>query len=364
MPYQLDFLSVGDKSRSGDAIAIRFGDLEQKKQTVVVVDGGFQESGTALVEHIKTHYGTDSVELVVSTHPDADHSSGLSVVLTDLKVGELMMHQPWNHTYNIANMFKDGRVTDMSIAEGIRKSLENVRDLETLAAKKKIAITQPFTGLSRTDGTSTFTVLSPTLEFYRSLLPQFRCTPAPKEQAPGLLAQIAKAAKEAVVKLAEETFDIETLREPQGTHAENESSVISLLEIGDKKILLTADAGPRALVAAIAWLGANGRQTSSLTLVQVPHHGSRRNVGPTVLNSLLGPKLKEDSRLRTAVVSASPEGAPKHPSRQVTNAFRRRGAPVWGATGGTVLFNDGAPRQGWSGLPSIALHSEVEDYDD
>src|SRR5688572_1286072 len=106
MAYQVDFLAVGDGAKSGDAIAMRFGDFANPLQTyVVVIDGGFQSSGEALVEHIRREYQTTYVDLVVSTHPDNDHSSGLAPVLEKLQVGKLWMHKPWEHTYDIARLF-------------------------------------------------------------------------------------------------------------------------------------------------------------------------------------------------------------------------------------------------------------------
>jgi hypothetical protein len=52
--YKLDFLPVGNESRGGDAIALRFGSLlTPQQQKVVVLDGGTQESGASLVSHIK-----------------------------------------------------------------------------------------------------------------------------------------------------------------------------------------------------------------------------------------------------------------------------------------------------------------------
>ena len=46
MAYQVDFLPVGDGAKSGDAIAMRFGNFANPQQTyVVVIDGGFQSSG-------------------------------------------------------------------------------------------------------------------------------------------------------------------------------------------------------------------------------------------------------------------------------------------------------------------------------
>jgi beta-lactamase superfamily II metal-dependent hydrolase len=366
MGYQVDFLCVGDKSRSGDAIAVRFGDPNNiAGQAVIVIDGGFRQSGKDLVEHIKTEFGTSTVDLVVSTHPDADHSSGLAVVLEEMKVGRLWMHQPWNHTDDIARMFQDGRVTDVGVAEGIRRSLNDVRDLEKIANRKGIAISEPFTGLSVGNTSGKLTVFGPTVEYYESLLPTFRCTPQPKDLgSTSLWEALLRGTAEAVRKFAEETLDVETLREPKGTHAENESSAVILLEVGDKKVLFTADVGQDGMNGALDACDASGISCGAFTVVQVPHHGSRRNVGPTLLNRLLGPKINPYVKKRTAVVSACPDGAPKHPSKMVTNAFHRRGAPVWGATGKTILFSDGWPRENWSSLESIPLHSSVDDYDD
>jgi hypothetical protein len=46
MAYQIDFFPVGEGSRSGDAIAMRFGDFSDHMKTqVVVIDGGSRVRG-------------------------------------------------------------------------------------------------------------------------------------------------------------------------------------------------------------------------------------------------------------------------------------------------------------------------------
>ena len=47
MGYEIDFIGVGQESKSGDAIAIRWGNLlgPREQQSVVLIDGGFRESG-------------------------------------------------------------------------------------------------------------------------------------------------------------------------------------------------------------------------------------------------------------------------------------------------------------------------------
>lgn len=360
MAYQVDFFPVGEGCKSGDAIVMRFGNFTNPQQTyVAVIDGGFHASGEAVVEHIRREYQTTYVDLVVSTHPDSDHSSGLAPVLEKLQVAKLWMHKPWEHTYDIARMFQDGRVTDMSVAEGIRRSLEDVRYLETLAKRKNIPIVEPFAGVQ--DPTGWLTVLGPTQQYYESLLPDFRCTPTPRA-AGGLLYRLAEGGLAVAVKAAE-TIGIETLVEPaEGTHAENNSSVIMLFQHGDDCILFTADAGVPALEQAVSRLELAGFDFNRLRIVQVPHHGSKRNVGPKILDRILGPKQATDTVLRSAVVSASPDGEPKHPSKRVLNAFRRRGARVNGTMkGGILMFNKDAPRAGWSSAPELPFYNEVEE---
>ena len=91
MGYEVDIIGVGQESKSGDAIAIRWGNLfgSRSAQTVVIIDGGFRETGEDVVEHITKYYGTDSIDTVISTHPDQDHINGLAVVLDEFVVGQL-----------------------------------------------------------------------------------------------------------------------------------------------------------------------------------------------------------------------------------------------------------------------------------
>ena len=150
MGYQVDFIGVGQESKSGDAIAIRWGNLRgpREQQCVVVIDGGFQDSGHHLSNHVKKYYGTDLIDAVVSTHADQDHINGLGAVLDELRVRELWIHQPWRHNHGLANRFADGRVTDRSLGQRLRQNLDTASDLVNKAAKLKIYIVEPFAGTS------------------------------------------------------------------------------------------------------------------------------------------------------------------------------------------------------------------------
>ena len=353
MAYEIDFLGVGNGERSGDAIAFRLGNIggPRNEQFVGVVDAGFTETGKAMASHITQWYGTDIVDLVVSTHPDDDHASGLAEVIENLNVGALWIHQPWNHTEDISKMFKDGRVTDMSVREAIRKSLDAAMSVEQLAKKRGVPITEPFTGTCAAD----VHVIGPTLDYYESLLPGFRSTPEPKVQS-SIFQKMVEAAKNRA-----EDWNIETLSDECDTSAENNSSVVLAVKASDSEWwLLTGDAGEPALNGVLDYLDLQGFPVSNFKFLQIPHHGSHHNVGPTLLNRLLGPKLSEDKKTRTAFVSAS-KNATKHPSKKVTNAFRRRGAYPYRTNGYTIYHYFAAPNRGWQTIDPLPLYTETED---
>jgi beta-lactamase superfamily II metal-dependent hydrolase len=359
MGYEIDVLPVGDGSRSGDAIALRYGNLmgPRNEQTVVVVDGGFTDDGEALVNHIVEHYGTDRVDVVVSTHPDQDHVCGLKVVLENLTVDELWMHQPWRHSQTLASL-RPQRFASSQLSEKVEKALEGEAELEDLANERGIPIFEPFMGKATIDGC--FIVVGPTPEYYEELVQEIKA--GVTAAGPSILTRLA----EAVRGMLPEDHLRETLTDGGDTSPQNNSSAICLLEVDGQLSLLTADAGMPALERATAQLEAVGFVPGQLKFIQVPHHGSKRNVGPTVLDRLLGPKGKTTEQSHaTAFVSAAPDGQPKHPHKKVTNAFTRRGYRVHG-TQGTKKWQhyNAPPRPTWSASVPLPHYDEVEDDDD
>jgi beta-lactamase superfamily II metal-dependent hydrolase len=359
MGYEIDFLPVGEESSGGDAIALRYGNLygSRSEQTVIVIDGGYTANGEAMVGHLREYYKTDRVDLVVSTHPDQDHVTGLEVVLEELKVDQLLMHLPWKHSGSMAearaHAFKATRWS-----EKLQESFQASSDLETIAKRKGVPIVEPFSGFAMANGE--FRVLGPSQSYYEELLAEIQ-TPE-TEAKTASIEQLFHRLIEAGKKFVSETLHIETLSDDVETRAINNTSAICLLAIDGKKSLFTGDAGIPALEQAVGILEAEGFQPGDLGFVQIPHHGSRRNVGPSVLDRLLGPKGKT-TQLSTAFVSAptkNPEN--KHPSKKVTNAFHRRGYAVHATQGAGKRHHHDAPaRPGWSASTPVPFYSEVEE---
>lgn len=369
MGYEVDFLAVGEGSKSGDAIALRYGNLygDRSEQTVVVIDGGFSDSGTQLVEHIKKYYETDHVDLVISTHPDQDHVSGLTAVLESLTVGEIWMHLPWNHEEQVpARMFQESAGGRIILTKAMPESLGNLErsfqgasNLYDLANSKGIPVVEPFSGLTTDDGS--LTVIGPTQEYYEDLMAEIeRAAEGEESMLRKAMGEVAIILREAVGLIAE-TFHIETLANSGETSPQNSSSAIILFRHNDRQILFTADAGIEALTQAADYADLNGISLLDCKAIQVPHHGSKRNVGPTILDRIIGPPLDTPTVKKNAVVSCSVAGEPKHPAKKVLNAFRRRGAPVVCTRGRTILSHHDSPDRGWVAIEPEELYNEVEE---
>lgn len=359
MGYEVDFLRTSSDTKSADAITVRFGNLHglREEQVVIVIDGGFSEDGSRVVEHIKNHYKTTQVDLVISTHPDQDHINGLAVVLEELEVGELWLHLPWEHDFGLSDKFQDGRVTDNSLSERLRESLNRAHVLFELARSKKVLVREPFTGLTYCNGA--IKVLGPSMDYYESLIPEFEGMPTKTDdsKAQGLLRKAGAMMKRLFAAWGHDHLDDEGATSPK-----NNTSVITQILIDGKRLVFTGDAGIDALHFAADEIEAC-IDPAPLSFFQIPHHGSRRNVGPTVLNRLIGNSVQEgESRSITAIASTAKNGEPKHPRKSVLNAFTHRGVRVLATRGRGICHFSGSPgREGWSSLDPEPYHWDFEE---
>ncbi|MGE5109767.1 MAG: hypothetical protein ACM3JB_02845 [Acidobacteriaceae bacterium] len=205
---------------------------------------------------------------------------------------------------------------------------------------------------------------------------QFDRTPDPDQAAleqaglwigkpPGLVAKIVDKVAAKVQKWTTETWENELLKDGGITSASNETSVVLYGDFGiGRRVLLTADAGIWGLTMANHFAQNQGLPLQGFMFVQIPHHGSRRNVGPTILNTLLGPILANGTVSRATAFVSAPKEDDTHPRKMVLNAFIRRGFNVSATQGKKIVFWGGFPaRPGYGPLQGFPLSSQVEDYD-
>lgn len=96
------------------------------------------------------------------------------------------------------------------------------------------------------------------------------------------------------------------------TSAINETSIVSMLCLPDKNYLLTADAGRVNLTEALDYKdGKDILFNKSINVMQLPHHGSRKNISP---------KLIRRVSAKEYIISCPPKGLESHhPSRRMVN---------------------------------------------
>jgi beta-lactamase superfamily II metal-dependent hydrolase len=372
MNCEIEFLPVGEKSKPGDAVVVRYGDANGYK--LMLVDGGHADTGKQIVEHIQSQFGTNSViSHLVLTHSDTDHVSGIREVLSELPVENLWLHLPWLSAAAARPYFADKRWTDDGLAEEIRKRHDMIDEIVTAAwAKKTIKVYQPFAGST----IGPFRVLSPSKVAYPLLLPQFDNTPDPDKEAieaaglwvgkqPGTIARAFDKAAAVVQKWVNESWDKELLKDGGVTSARNETSVVLYADLGvGRRLLLTGDAGIWGLTMSAEYAEQNQLPLKDFAFVQIPHHGSRRNVGPTILDRLLGPVRPEIAIRNTSAFVSAPKDDATHPRKMVLNAFMRRGCEYVATQGGKKVFWGGFPhRPGYEDLPPCQFNTEVEEYD-
>ncbi len=371
MKCEVEFLAVGEASRAGDAIVIRYGEIDNYK--LMVVDGGTASTGEDLVSHLKKEFGEDvCVEHVVLTHPDADHASGLRELFKEIQVANLWMHIPWMLSADAIHLFKNKNWTEEGLAKAIKDEYPILVEILDLAWATNCDVRYPFQGVE----IGPFTVLSPKQNTYLHLLPQFEKTPDADQEAieaanlwigkeaSNPLAKFFEALVAEVQKWIDESWANERLKDGGCTSASNESSVVLYADIGDEqRLLLTGDAGTNALSWATNYARTRGFTLQAFSFVQIPHHGSRRNIGPTILNELVGPIQAEGTQRFAAFVSAPKDDA-KHPRKIVLNAFTRRGGKVIPTQGSNKVHWGGFPaRPGYSVVQATPLSATVEDYD-
>lgn len=352
--FEIDFLEAGDKG-SGDAICLRYED-EYDRQFVHVVDGGYTGDGQKMLDHIDTYYGRGvGIDHVVLTHPDGDHAAGLKTILENREVGVLWMNRPWNYIDELIPLF-DYAYTPDGLRRRLRKDFPYTRDLEDIAHAKGIEIRDALQGAE----IGMFTVLAPSRGRYIDLIVQSEKTPEAQRRAAAegtIFERAVSLLKSFVAGWGEENLKGDT----EGTSRENEASIVQFSGMCGQKTLLTADAGVEALEEAHNYAIGLGVELPGIDKFQVPHHGSRRNISPEILDKWLGPKLSGpiEGGAFSAIVSANRNDS-NHPRKATVRALIHRGAKVV-PTEGTIRTGYNAPkREGWSAATPIEYPSENE----
>lgn len=139
MPYEIEFIGVGNKSKSNaDAICFRW--KEDNDYHIGVYDGGFSEYGLAMVEHLNRYYFGDKkdrkekiIDFVIVSHSDQDHTAGLEEILKNFNVKKLYMNRPWRYVDDVFaadDLFDEFDVFELVTIDDLDNLFDNVLDSE------------------------------------------------------------------------------------------------------------------------------------------------------------------------------------------------------------------------------------------
>lgn len=360
MGYEIEFIGINEDVSDADAICMRWSDISNN-YIVGVYDGGFIIHGEALNEHINSFYFRNKkekiIDFVICSHSDQDHASGLTEILENYEVKALYMNRPWLYITDIFDKVNDGRITKESLERRLREKYQYIAKLEEIALEKNIKIFETFQGKKICEKLE---VLSPTKDFYLELLVESDKTPLSEKVS--FMENIKSRTLDFVNKI-KENWNIESLREDVSTSAENEMSIVVLGKMENENFLLTGDVGIRGLDISLNYAIKIGYSLDeSISVYQIPHHGSRHNVSTSILNRLIG-KIGYEGYTTNKTAFACVGKTSENPKQMVVNAFIRRGVKVFKTNGHTIRHSqDTLSRDGWNAVENIKFSSEVEEW--
>ncbi|HEX7641984.1 MAG TPA: hypothetical protein VF472_07180 [Burkholderiaceae bacterium] len=347
--YLLDFFP---SETGGAAICLRYG--KSGAERTLIYDTGSLKTGIAIADYVRKRYGTDTIHDLVCSHPGPDAIAGALPILEGLKVERLWMHRPWLHSRKIARFFASGFMFNSSVGRHYQDAFAASLALEEAAFERNVLIKETFQG----EQIGPMVVMSPHLDWYRHrLIHDFESPHSIKRGMSYELSRLLRMPRLARSGLTDverhDSPENESLTEWGEVTAEMESSAVLYGAIGGQGILLTGNAGIKALSNAAAFAERESLFIpSSLKFFQVPNRGDANHLSPSVLDRFVGSGfslLGSRPHVSAFVSISSRYGGLPHEA--VTNALNQRGASIiqamWGidAVYGFPFDKAGAPRE-------------------
>lgn len=364
MKYEIDFIATKENKGNADAICFRY--EKDGKFINVVYDGGSKVLANKLIEHLEEFYFKDEyspkIDYLICSHPDQDHASGLIEVIEKFNIGKIIMNIPWKYIYNIWDNVNDGRISEESLEKRLKNDYPYVAKIEELAQEKGIEIIEGFEDKQINENLK---ILSPSKEFFIELLKKSKKTKYLDEgdYKSNIYTESAKNILSKFTNWIKELWGKDSLKEDVETSEENEMSIVLLGDMEENKFLLTGDVGLKGLEKAIEKGNKIGIPLTEVNFYQIPHHGSRHNLSPSIMNKMVGNIVSEGIKLKK-VAYASVAYESDYPRKAVVNAFIRRGVQVYKTDGYTITYSHlTSERAGWSSISELSFNEKVEDWD-
>lgn len=315
----IDMINVG----KGDALFIELHD-QNGTPYIICVDGGTQEHGDTLSKHATTYFG-NKIDIVISTHPDTDHIGGLSTILEKSTVTYLVLNDPRDY-YQESALLSIAKSSFTSEQYALFKSsFDRIDDLKSIAGKNSVKIISLF-GSNKPVGTVgewNLFIVNPSQQLFSDLWGQEDTI---KNWFSTDIDDVNGLEKTGNSIIDDPNIDTAPI---------NNTSIMLFIEGYGRKYLFTGDAGKKAIREA-----SKIKDLSGLSWLDVPHHGSRRNVDSAILKYF-----------SPSVAYISSPGTTKHPRKTVIKKLQEVGTEVYSTckTKGSLYHHRNLPnRTGYS----------------
>jgi len=328
--FEIDMLSLGD------ADCILVSRWENGTVTRVLIDGG-KISDPPKIKAFLQSQGVYYIDHVVCSHPHDDHIGGLTDLLLDrsLNFGKVWFQNPMRFfdmakvslRIEVSKMLSNS-TTETNQYESISKAFQNSENLLAVLSRRGIAYEEPFQGKQ----IAFLTVCGPEESYLRELYLNYQNGSKLSAIVNNLKFQELEDKLDALLEKHNVLEEVNSLDDNPQTDPINNTCTVLVAEFNGKFYLFTADVGVEGLNNALDYLG-SFFSLGDCRWIQIPHHGSRRNINSKII-SLLKPPL--------AYVSAA--GNRKHPRRAVVNAFKKVGTRVYSThypNGGSLYHHRG-----------------------
>ena len=297
--FEIRFFPVGDKTKGGDAILIQLFDFANKKH-VVLIDGGYWATGKQIISYLKK-CSVEKIDYVISTHFDNDHIGGIGEVISSdcISCGTLIMN---DYNQSCLKYVED----QTQIGETLNESLEQAKNIRAIAQQRGIDMIHPC-GLTNPIWDCLY-ILGPSQNHMDKYV--LGVYSEPVEENVRMVENLSHSKFEKYDSTKEIQWD-----NKEKTSGINETSIVVALKLGDLKFLFTGDVGKEGLNAALDKWESMGHLASEFTHIQLPHHGSRKNIDLDIIR-----RLHKDGDSKKYLISCPPQNPDLvHPSHRLIN---------------------------------------------
>ena len=206
------------------------------KSIEILIDGG---PDNTVIDCLSKHipFWDRTIEMVILTHPQSDHYTGLIAVTERYKVGKIL-------------------------ANSLNAGSQTYELLKNRVLTGGVDVVNPVRGLRVMYNMIHIDILHPSKEFLAENLLHNNLTMGQFDNSSGVLGAYT------------------TNLDP------NEFSIVASLSFGSFKFLFTGDAGSELLDSLATTLSENG--INSINYIKIPHHGSRNSISEKVYDLVEG----------------------------------------------------------------------------